>query len=740
MNSNVCYILALVLACASAQPARAQARPDAVPWLDTPPHLEDLVNGGLAHALALTGFQQRDPNDGDPATEPTSAYLARDARHLYVGFVCVDRTPARVRARLARRDAILQDDQVIVLLDTFHDRRRAYLFAANPLGIQADASVAEGKDDDYSFDAVWGSEGRLTEWGFVVLFTIPFRSLRLSPDSDGAWGVALSRLLPRNSEQSFWPYITRRTEGLTQQFASLGGFDRAEGGRNVQLIPYAAAAAGRFLDPHRSAFDAITEGRAGLHAKLVVRDATTIDVALNPDFSQVESDAPQVSINQRFELFYPEKRPFFLENSTLFRYPSVPPTRTLPETLFFSRRIQDPQFGVRVTGQQRGWAFGGLVASDRGADGTDASAATAAIARLQRAFGDQSSVGVMVTSRDAARQGNQVAAADLRWKIAPNWVFTGQAMASQSRSGGERLAGPAYHAALLYTARNVFATLFYADRSPSFRAALGFVPRTDIRQIEHYGEYRRRPRTGPVVAYGPNSFVRLNWDHAGRLQEWIVRFPFQVDLKGRTSVFVRRVESGERFAGIDLREHFQTIDVSTEWLKWLVLTEGFEWGRTPNYFPAAGVAPSVARSVSASIGVTVRPTPRVRYEQTLLYTGFRALPAGNGGNPPVIFSDTIARSTVNYQFTRALSLRTILDYGAVIPNPTLVQLTRDKRVGFDTLFTYQVGPSTALYAGYTDAFQNVTLGSDGAPVTPGRTPGASVGRQAIVKLSYLFRL
>ena len=724
--------------------APADAQTTTVPRVDVPLRLEDLVGGLPSHAFEVGDFRQRDPNDGDAVTEPTSAYLARDARNLYVGFVCVDRTPSRIRARLARRDSILQDDEVVVMLDTFHDRRRAYLFAVNPLGIQADAIVAEGKDDDYSFDAVWRSEGRLTDRGFVVLLTIPFKSLRLPPGSDGSWGVALSRVLPRNSEQSFWPYITRRTEGLTQQFATVTGFDRTAGGRNIQLIPYAAGADARVLDRATSTFRTLEQKRAGVDAKFIVRDATAIDVALNPDFSQVESDQPQVSINQRFELFYPEKRPFFLDNASLFRYPAVPPTRTLPETLFFSRRIQDPRFGIRLTGKQGSWAFGGLVASDRLPTDRGLSkepTATAAVARVQREFGGQSSVGVLVTSREAEGSGNQVGAADVRWKIAPNWVFTGQAMTSQSQlADGTTINGPAYHAALLYTTRNVFGTVFYADRSPSFRAALGFVPRTDIRQIEHYGEYRARPRHGPVVAYGPNSFVRLNWDHQGRLQEWIVRFPFQVDLKGRTSVFVRRVETYELFAGVDLREHLQTVNVSTEWLKWLAVNESFEWGHTPNYFPPAGERPSVAQSVNASFGITLRPTPRVRYEQTLLYTGLRALPGNGFSRAPVIFSNTIERSTVNYQFTRSLSLRAIVDYSAIIPNSALVQLSRDKRVGVDALFTDQLGPSTALYVGYTSALQNVALASEGVTATLRTAPATQVGRQFIVKLSYLFRL
>ncbi len=695
---------------------------------------------GRIEALTVSEFQQREPADGDAVSETTTAYLARDDRNLYVAFRCEDRSPARIRARLARRDAVLQDDEVMVLLDTFHDRRRAYLFAVNPLGIQADAIVAEGKDDDYSFDAVWRSEGHLTATGFIALITIPFKSLRLPAAGDGVWGVALSRALPRNSEQSFWPYITRRTEGVVQQFAAIDGFTNAAGGRNVQLIPYAAADAGRFLNRNNSMLDDIHDERAGLDAKLVIHDATAVDVAINPDFSQIESDQPQVSINQRFEVFYPEKRPFFLENSNLFRYPAVPPTRTLPETLFFSRRIQDPRLGVRVTGKERDWTYGGLVASDRiPSAATSDRSATAAVARVQREFGSQSSVGVFVTSRRTGADANQVGAADLRWKLTPNLVLVGQAMSSRTTDDAVRH-GAAYQAALLYTTRNVFATLFYADRSPQFRAALGFVPRTDIRQIEHYGEYRWRPRSGPVVAFGPNSFARLNWDHQGRLQEWIVRFPFQIDLKGRTSVFVRRVESYELFAGVDLREDLQTINVTTEWLKWLAVSEGFEWGHTPNYFPPTAVQPFVARSISGSLGLTFRPTPRLRYEQTLLYTGLRVRPGESRPAGAAIFDNTIVRSTLNYQFTRTLSLRTIGDYGAVLPNPQLVRLTRDKRLGIDLLLTYQLGPSTAFYAGYSSSFQNVRRSDDGEAVIPSSTPGTLTGRQVVAKLSYWFRM
>ena len=710
-----------------------------------PPALDDYLSDvPPGAALRLDGLRQREPNDGDAASQPTRVYLAHDATTLYVAFVCVDRNPTAVRARLSKRDAIAQDDQVVLLLDTFHDRQRAYLFAVNPLGIQADAMVSEGRDDDYSFDAVWRSTGRLRPDGYAVLMAIPFKSLRIAADAEGAWGLAVSRVVPRNNEQSFWPYVTRRVEGLVQQFATVQRPPRAAGGRNIQLIPYAAASAGRYLDPAQSRFISPSDARIGLDAKVVFRDAVTADVALNPDFSQVESDQPQVAINQRFELFYPEKRPFFLENASFFKYvrtaPSDPTTRNIPDMLFFSRRIQDPDLGVRVTGKAGGWSFGTVLARDRGlgAQAAGGGAAGIAVGRVQREFPNQSTLGAFVTSRAHGPDHNLVAAADVRWKLSPNWVFSGQAIASRSRlAGGADISGPAYNASLFYSSRTVLYSLFYSDRSPSFRTTLGFVPRIDIRQIEQYGEYRWRPRTGPVVAFGPNTYVRLNWSHAGQLQEWILRFPFEVQLKGRTQIFVRRVESAERFRGVDLRQAFQTVNVTTEWLKWLSISEGFEWGTTPNYFPPAGIAPHVGESTSATVGLTFRPTPRLRLEQTYLYSGLDA-PAADG-SPARVFRNHISRSTLNFQFTRELSIRAIVDYNGVAPDPARVRLVDDERIGVDTLFTYQLGPGTALYLGYTTGLQNVALAEAGMPVHRIAGPETVVGRQLFLKASYLFR-
>jgi hypothetical protein len=212
-----------------------------------------------------------------------------------------------------------------------------------------------------------------------------------------------------------------------------------------------------------------------------------------------------------------------------------------------------------------------------------------------------------------------------------------------------------------------------------------------------------------------------------------------VDLKGRTSVFVRRVEQRERVAGVDLRERFHTINVTTEWLKWLAINESFEWGATPNYVPSSGVDPYVARSTNASLGLTIRPAPRLRIQPNYLFsrlthTGQAAL------EPGTVFTNHIARAHVQYQFTRAISGRAIVDYSAILPNEERVRLVRDKRLGLDALLTVQTGPGTALFVGYSAGFQNVRAPGDGAALERIRNPTESIGRQLFVKLSYLWRM
>lgn len=728
-----------------AVPAVATAQQDRsleIPRVSQPPTLDQFLNGAPREAEArVTGFVQREPGDGVPASQSTTAYVSYDDENLYIVFVCEDREPDKIRARLTRREQIFSDEIVGVVLDTFNDKRRAYIFLVNPLGIQLDGITTEGQNDDYSFDTLWKSQGRLTENGFIVWMAVPFKSLRFPKTPAQTWGIAFGRIIPRSNETSFWPYITRRVSFFGAQLAAMTGIRDISPGRNMQVIPYGAFASARFLDQDAARYRVEHDPRAGLDAKMVVRDAFTLDVAANPDFSQVESDEPQVTVNQRFEVFFPEKRPFFIENAGMFR---------TPVNLFFSRRIADPQIGVRLTGKAGKWAIASLAIDDRApgqrVDRSDRlfdNRAAIGVVRLQREIAKQSTIGVIATTRDFGRGFNRVGGVDTRLQLSPTWTFTGQAVATTTHAtDGSRSSGPGYQAELLHVSRNIVSVTSYTDHSPGFRSQVGFVRRVDIREGTHFMQRLWRPTDRRLLNFGPSLAVTAIWDHAGRRQEYGVDPGFQMEFKGNTTFRVSARQGDEFFEGRTFRTRKIDARFETSWLKWLNVGTFVQQGTQINYFPGPALDPFLGRGTTLVGWATVTPTSRLSVGQTYIQSRLDTRDERPPGVPASsrIFANHILRTKVNYQFTRELSLRAIIDYNAVLPDSALVNLERDKRLVTDFLGTYLVNPWTALYVGYTDRYENVELD----PLFSGnirrtRSVAASTGRQFFIKTSYLIR-
>jgi hypothetical protein len=721
----------VVLATAALLPPARGGEPHSttitIPLVSRVPQLEDVLEGvSRLGGVEIADFRQRQPNDGAPVSQPTTAWLSYDENNLYVLFLCREE-PGKVRAHMSRRESVSNDDLVGISLDTFHDGRRAYMFYSNALGVQLDGITTEGQSDDYTFDTVWRSEGRLVPGGYAVRFAIPFKSLRFPAGPGRAWGIALTRVIRRNQEYSTWPRITDRVEAYVPQFAAAEGLDTPHSGRNIQLVPYGFLERERFLHDGRMLRE--NEIRGGLDAKAVLHDSLTLDVTLNPDFSQVESDEPQVTINQRYEVFFPEKRPFFLDNAGYFQ---------TPETLFFSRRVVDPQFGARLTGKIGNWALGLLAMDDRapglapGAEEAPGASGRARIGvvRIQRDFGHESNAGFLVTSDRVGQSYNSVYSADGRYKVNANWILTGQVMRSTTRDGesGAQQTGAAYFAEVRHAGRHFSYYSQYRDRSPEFNAALGYIPRVDLRRVKNYAAYQWRPEAGFLVSYGPSMYATLDWDYSGRLQGWSVETPLTFNFKGPSSVGLSREESYEWYAGRGFRKYGNSFSAATERWKWLGVSGSFRNGTDINYYPGPALLPSTARSQDATLMATFRPGPRVRLEESYVYSRL----AGR----VTIFDNHIVRSKLNYQFTRSLSARVILDYNAVLPNEQLVNLERAKRVNVDFLATYMPHPGTAVYFGYGDRYENL-LPPDWQRT---RVPGYSTGRQVFVKFSYFIRL
>jgi hypothetical protein len=701
--------------------------------------------------LRIEHFTQRSPADGAEGSQPTVAYLGYDRTNLYILFVCHDERPQEIRARMTRREDIFADDRVGIILDTFRDQRRAFVFLVNPHAIQADALYREGgldieavlegrarrgRDSPFSFDTLWHSEGRRTDFGYVVRLAIPFKSLRFPRAPDQNWGILLVRVIPRNNEFSFWPRVTSRVQGTLQQGAMLNGIRGVSLGRNLQFIPFGSFRSSRSIDPVENEFVRDRgEVDVGLDAKAVLRDSLVLDVTFNPDFSQVESDEPQVTANQRFEVFFPEKRPFFLENSNFVSTPSH---------LAFTRRIIDPQKGVRLTGKLGNFAIGALFVDDEAPgkqvapdDPLFGKRAKVGIVRLSHDLFQQSSLGVIFTNREVEGSFNRVGGVDGRLQFSPNWRLEFQGLTSSTRTeDGERLAGPAYTTRLQRSGRSLDYSLNYDDFSPGFHTDLGFVRRVDLREVRQSAVYRFWPEGRQLVSWGPRLFLRRNWDHAGTPQDWSTSPGLQFDFRRRTSFEVQYRNSSELFEGIRFPKRRFQVEAFTAWFPAVELDLNYGQGTEVNFEPADGLDPFLGDFTSLSLRATVTPVTPLRLENTYLFTRLKQRDTGLS-----VFNNHIARTKINYQWTRELSIRVIVQYSAVLANPTLTSLTTTKQVAGDFLVTYLINPGTALFVGYNSIAENLDprLIEVGDELLRSRRTYLESSKQFFVKFSYLFR-
>ena len=770
-----------------------------IPRLPHGPALEDFVDmrpeGPVAPGMAkITQFVQREPHDGQPASQPTEAYLGYDNKNLYVVFVCHD-DPSKVRAHETRREGFdRDDDDVAIMLDTFHDRRRAYEFEVNPKGIQWDAIYTEasyadtGGHWDTSWDTLWYSKGEVTEQGYVVWMAIPFRSLRFPSVQDQTWGVVLLREIIRENEQSFWPHISTNVEGRLGQAGTAKGMSGISPGRNIQLIPYGLLNSFHSVDDRGpnlpctsdpSAACAHFQNRAiggmfGIDGKMLLSDSLVLDLTANPDFSQVESDEPQVTVNQRYRVYFPEKRPFFMENSDYFR---------TPIDLFFTRNIVNPDAGIRLTGKAGPYSIGILGADDR-APGLTVEPGTTlfktrsyfTIARVARDIFKQSSVGAIYTDWEdpAANTYNRVGGIDARLKFSKQLIATAQGVLSSSQCSQEYStaystcapgysAGPAYKAEVDYTSQHWNHTSLYNDVSPGFLTQPGFVNRVDIREYRDYTAYVFRPKSGPVVSWGPEENIRWTWDHTGLRLDTEYNPDLALVLKRLTSIYIYPYqEFRERlrpkdFSGLsqdqDFHEHASGIAFSTAPMPRIKLGGQYFWGDSVNFVPPLSTCtfgpclkPYLARSDLGSASATFHPSTQLTVDNSYLFSRLRSRETNAN-----IFNNHIIRSKWNWQFTRELSARVILQYNATLTqnSPAVsadqfpyTYLPTAKNFNTDILFTYLLHPGTAVYVGYNTNQQNLDPSLTIDSVLGGVHHGTRMindGRLFFVKVSYLLR-
>ncbi len=515
-----------------------------------------LDEGVWQQATVLKDFYQTQPGDNIAPSSPTVAMLGYDDKFLYAGIRAFN-DPRKIRATLAKRDEVTNDDHVAIYLDTFNDRLTAYVLMLNPLGIQQDGIFTEGREPDYSVDVVMQSKGMLTGDGYTIEIAVPFSSFKYEAGNGKLWGIHILRQIKSLDEENSWMPLRRDKTGVKEtraRFLAQAGhltgpesiptartlefiptFALSETGKRVRTLPALSVETNPSLtDPGRLLNQSVKPD-PGLTAKIRLTPSISLDSAVNPDFGEVEADQPQITANLRFPLFFEEKRPFFLEGIDLFR---------TPVQAVHTRTIIDPDAAMKLSGKAGRTSFGLMLASDNAPgnfseeERTDpillpnierflGKNAHVGVLRLRRDVGNQSSVGMIATSYNFIEKYNHLAGIDGRLSVGPNTFFNFQLLGTTSqrffyapkadqniyRTGK----GFGYFTEINKTGRRLSVQFAGEGYTPDYRADVGFTPRVDMNRWSMFARYNSEPK--------PNS----------KLISWSLLYTFleQFDWRGR---------------------------------------------------------------------------------------------------------------------------------------------------------------------------------------------------------------
>ena len=694
-------------------------------------------------AALLHSFTQYDPVEGAPASQKTEVLVMIDADAIYFGVRAFDDSPRGIRATLAERDAFdRSDDYIRFVLDTFDDQRRAYVFTVNPLGVQHDGIWSEGGGGgrmrmgppiDDNPDFLWESSGAITEWGYSLEVRIPLKSLRFPERDVQTWGLQVVRKIQRNGFEESWAPITNNIANRLTQSGKLTDLRGLDAGLFMEVNPVLTGRRLGALDDADVFARESPEGDFGLNVTYGLTSNLTLDATYNPDFSQVEADAGQIAVNERFALFFPEKRPFFLEGTEIFG---------LPKQLVYTRSIANPIGGAKMTGKIGAWNVGYLGAVDEDLDGGDDIVAN--ILRVRRDVGGSSTLGLVYTDRTVAGDDyNRVAGADARLVLARRYTVTLLGATSfQAEPEEGSSVGSLWSARVDRAGRAFSFSAEVEDSGDDFEAGSGFIRRTGDTQLEATARLNRYGAPGELVErWGPSVEVRGFWDHdafwSGQgAEELSAQLGGSVSFRGNVSIFgnlklTRFDFRPDGYEGFFVENPAGSLDAfypdqdlfgglrgmnAMVWVNTFERVRGnarFSWDEVPIFAgPSAAVEP--ADSYSGNVSLNLYPSRSLQGEVGVRHTTILRKRDGS-----TYSTATIPRVRAQYQFSRAFFVRGIVEYASqereapLDPETGQMLSTCDEdgcsvRTGSDAhdfhvegLVSYEPSPGTVFYVGYT---------------------------------------
>jgi hypothetical protein len=667
------------------------------------------------------------PGDNTPAPVKTDCLVAFDRANLYIAFRCFDPEPKKIRAHLMDRDAtdtLIQDDHISVIIDAFNDERRGFQFRVNPLGVQADANFSELEGyEDFSWDAIWASAGNITDWGYTIEMAIPFNQLRFPrTEQKQTWGFSAERSWPRNVRHRMESHPRDRNRAcLICQFNKISGFENISPGRNLEFDPTFTANRTDTMDTASFPTGALDPGKVkaepGVTAKWGVTPNLILNATANPDFSQVEADVAQLDVNTRFALYYPEKRPFFLEGGDFF---------LTPIQAVFTRTVADPVWGTKLTGKIGRSALGFFAAQDRINNlifpSNQGSLSTSldenvfgGVLRYRHDVGKGSTLGLLYTGRAGDGYANHVGGADGFLRLSKSDSLSFQYLHSETeypgavtKDFGQKqgvFGGDALQAQFAHRTRNWQFFTSYTDINAGFRADYGFLPRVDVRIFD--GELWRT-----FWSDGKSWFNRISFwlrayhtsDHSGRMTDSRIAFggTYEGPLQSQITAIGRI--NREFFHGL-------TYDVSD-----FVLGIALK--------PAGGLSFGIDNSLAKAIDYNnFRPAQALRLGPWIELGLGRHINLNISHSLERLESGGLRTYTANlsqvrliYNFSVRAFVRAIVQYRDVdrVPERYLDPVDpRTKGLFTQFLFSYKINPQTVLFLGYSDN----SLGLQGIDIT-----------------------
>lgn len=684
---------------------------------------EIVIDGMLdepAWAAALVVPLKYETRPGENVAPPveTRCLVTYDLSRVYVAFRAYDSEPELIRAHLADRDTAWNDDFVGVVFDTFNDERRAFEFFANPLGVQMDLFNDDvAGNETSSWDAIWSSKGRITEEGYVVEMAIPFNQLRF-PKREGeiVWGFDAVRFYPRNHRYRIASQpMDRGIDCYLCQNSKLEGFEGITPGRNVELVP--TLTSGRTDERADFPVGDLEAGEVdtelGFTARWGITPGITLNATLNPDFSQIEADAAQLDINNQFALFFPERRPFFLEGADLF---------DTPMRAVFTRNVADPAWGGKVTGKQNKNGMGTFVARDDvtnllfpGSQGSDSESfdfeTLDGVVRYRRDLSRSSALGVLLTSREGGGYENRVGGIDGLYRINDSHSVRFQALQSSSEYPDEiaeefeqPFGGFGDHAVTMryeHNSRNWRGYARYEDVGTDFRADMGFMPRVDYKLylggvVRHFW--------GDESNWYNRISVGSDWDltedQSGQLLErelevWTtlsgpMQSYFWFDVANRDRYF-----DGVTYPGQLSVQNFFEIQPLGD-------LEVSMFSRIGDEIDFDNNQPAKILRLGPEFRLNLGLHLRADFEHT-----YERLKVEGG----TLFTANLSQLRLVYQFNIRTFARAIVQYTDIERDQDLYEdevAAQTRELFTQLLFAYKINPQTVLFLGYSDGREGAT--------------------------------